>query len=160
MLVTQLHFGRNVAQISVTSTILKVYCRCHTFLGRLPLIATRICHSECHSDVTLAHCVVPLGAAHRPCAIVTPTSPRARPSKSSCASHLNPSLQRVGTLQRALPAALYAIVHSNQCTGRKKRESLFASCVYNSNGNTNSLPTPNCRKHPLISREATNAPKP
>lgn len=91
----------------------------------LTLVATRICHSVSHSTMTTAHRVISVGVVHHPCAIVPPTSPSGRPLESSLASRHYPSIQGVGTLQRAFPGAIHAIVHSNPHIGLKKCKLLF-----------------------------------
>ena len=126
----------------------------------LTLIANRICHSEFHSDVTIVHRMIPLAVVHCPCTIVPPTLLSARPNKSSHVVHLNPSSQGVEILQRASPAALHATACSNWRIGPKKCESYLCAMHMNSEGSTNSLPSPSCRQHPLSSRETVSAPKP
>ena len=66
-------------------------------------VATQICHLVGHSDVTSVHCIMPLGATHRPCAIAPPTSPSARPFESSLTGCLNPSIRGVWNTPACFP---------------------------------------------------------
>ena len=92
-------------------------------------VATRICHSTCHSDVTTAHRVICLHAVNHLGAIMPPTSPSARPIESPHAGPHNPSIPGVGTPQCAFSAVVHITEHSNPRTGLKKCESLFTRCA-------------------------------
>ena len=130
-------------------------------LPRTPTrFATRICNDTGHSDVTNAHRVIPRDSVHRPCAIASPTSPRARPTQSARAGHPHRSSQPVGTVQRTFPAALHAIARSNLRTGLKKCESLFARCAQTARAARTACPLLSCRQHLLSCRKAVSAPKP